>query len=68
MVNELKQFPEAAHLSPDLDSLNLVQYRQLISGKNRIIYEIRGMIIYIHIVCDAWQDMVNIPYKRLLRI
>ncbi len=68
VVNELKKFPEAGHLPPELDSLNLVQYRQLISGKNRIIYEIRGMTIYIHIICDARQDMGNILYKRLLRI
>ena len=68
IVNELKKFPEAGHIPSELASLNLAQYRQVISGKNRIIYEIRGMIIYIHIVCDARQDMATILFKRLLRI
>lgn len=67
VINGLKKLPEAGHIPPELDSLNLTQYRQVISGKNRIIYEIRGIMIYIHIVCDARQDMATLLFKRLLR-
>ncbi len=67
VVNELKKLPEAGHIPPELESLNLVQYRQVMSGINRIVYEIRGLMIYIHIVCDSRQDMAEILFKRLLR-
>lgn len=66
VVNELTTFPALGHTPPELHSLNLGQYRQVIAGKNRIIYEIRGMTIYIHIICDARQDMPTILFKRLL--
>lgn len=66
-VSSLKTFPNAGSTPPELDLLNLTQYRQIILGKNRIVYEVRGNIIYIHIVCDTRQDMASLLFKRLLR-
>ncbi len=66
-VNALKTFPDAGNIPPELNELNLSQYRQVIAGKNRIIYEARGNVIYIHIVCDTRQDMASLLFKRLLR-
>ena len=67
-VNALALFPEAGSIPPELDVLNLIQYRQVISGKNRIIYEVKGTSVFIHIVCDTRRDMVSLLMKRLLRI
>ena len=66
-VNSLKLFPKAGHIPPELSVLNLTQYKQIISGMNRIIYEIRENTIYIHIVCDARKDMASLLLTRLLR-
>jgi len=48
--------------------LGLQQYRQVISGMSRIIYELRDEVIYIHIVCDTRRDMRTLLSRRLLRM
>jgi len=40
-------------LPGELRDLNLVQFRQAISGMNRIIYEVRDTTIYVHAICDT---------------
>ena len=67
-VKDLESFPEKGKIPPELAKLNLSQYRQVISEMNRIIYEIRQKIIYIHIICDTRRDMQTLLSKRLLRI
>jgi hypothetical protein len=35
---------------------------------NRIVYEVRQDIVYIHIVCDTRKDMKSLLTRRLMRI
>lgn len=62
----LKSFPLAGSVPGEIRSLNLSQYRQILSGRNRIIYEVRQDTIYVHIICDSRQDMRSILTSRLL--
>jgi hypothetical protein len=48
--------------------LNLSQYRQILSGMNRIIYEVRQDTLYIHVIVDARRNMTSLLTRRLLRI
>jgi hypothetical protein len=48
--------------------LDLNEYRQVVSGMNRIIYEIRQDAVFIHAVVDVRRDMVSLLTKRLLRV
>ncbi len=66
-VINLKEFPYSGSIPEELEKLNLDQYRQAISGMNRIIYEIRQNIVYIHIIVDSRQDLKQLLTKRLLR-
>ena len=66
-VNTLKSFPLSGSIPEELESLHFNHYRQVISGMNRIIYEIRQDTIYIHIVCDTRKDMKSLLTRRLLR-
>lgn len=66
-VTNLQSFPLMGKVPEELESLNLTQYRQIISGMNRIIYEVRQQTIYIHIVCDTRKDMQSLLTRRLLR-
>ena len=66
-VGTLQTFPLGGKIPEELDKLNLTQYRQVISGMNRIIYEVRQETIYIHMVCDTRKDMQCLLTKRLLR-
>lgn len=67
-VNTIKTFPLSGNVPEELERLNLTQYRQVVSGMNRIVYEVRQEIIYIHIVCDTRKDMKSLLTRRLLRI
>jgi hypothetical protein len=48
--------------------VNLTQYRQVIPGMNRIVYELRNEVIYIHIVCDTRRNTQSLLTRRLLRV
>lgn len=66
-IRNLTTFPEIEAIPEELINLNIIQYRQIISGKNRIIYEIRNKTIYIHIITDSRQDFKSLLIKRILR-
>ena len=67
-IRNLKTFPLAGSIPEEIEKLNLSQYRQLFSGMNRIIYEVRQDTLYIHIVVEARRDMESLLTRRLLRI
>lgn len=58
--------PKAGRIPPELESLNIAQYRQILSGMNRIIYEVRGDTAYIHMVCDTRRDLQSLLMKRIV--
>lgn len=59
--------PQAGAVPAEIEMLNLSEYRQVISGLNRIIYEIRQEVVFVHAVVDVRRDMVSLLTKRLLR-
>ncbi|MGV8900097.1 MAG: type II toxin-antitoxin system RelE/ParE family toxin [Burkholderiaceae bacterium] len=66
-INTLKTFPLGGKIPEEIESLHLTQFRQVLSGMNRIIYEVRQETLYIHIVCDVRKDMKSHLTRRLLR-
>ena len=66
-IRNLKDFPFAGSIPEELARLDLTQYRQIITGMNRVIYEVRQEVIYIHIVADTRKDMKTLLTQRLLR-
>ena len=67
-IRNLQVFPQAGVIPEEIQKLNLSQYRQVISGINRIIYEVRQDTIYIHVIVDARRDMNALLTRRLLRV
>jgi len=68
VIRHLKDFPFAGAIPEELEPLSLTQYRQIITGMNRVIYEVRQEVIYIHIVVDTRKDMKTLLTQRLLKI
>lgn len=64
--------PQASPLSgavPDeVRELGSERYRQLISGRNLVIYEPTAEVVYIHIVCDVRRDLRGLLARRLLQV
>ena len=66
-IRNLQHFPQAGLIPDEIAKLNLTQYRQVLSGMNRIIYEVRQDSIYVHVIADARRDMNSLLNRRLLR-
>lgn len=66
-IRNLATFPYLGAIPEELQSLNLVQYRQTLSGMNRIIYEVREDTIYIHIIANSRRDLKSFLMHRLVR-
>lgn len=60
--------PDAGIVCQDLAALGITTYRQMLTGQNRIIYEVdvAGNRIFIHIVCDQRRDLQTLLMRRLL--
>ena len=67
-VRALQSFPLAGGIPDEIRNLNLTQFRQVISGRNRIIYEIRPNAIFIHAICDTRKDIRALLKLRVSRV
>ena len=65
-VDMIQDHPKLGRIPPELESLNIAQYRQVLSGMNRIIYELRDDTAYIHIVCDSRRDLQGLLMRRIV--
>ena len=61
---ESERFPGAGHAPPELP---VTHFLEIIAAKNRVIYEVVGDIVYIHIICDCRQDFKTKLARRPLR-
>jgi toxin ParE1/3/4 len=66
-IRHLAIFPHFGSIPEELETLNLNQYRQTLSGMNRIIYEVRQDTVYIHIIVDSRRDLKSFLMHRLVR-
>jgi len=66
-ISNLATFPHLGRIPDELEVLQLTQYRQILSGKNRVIYEVRQDTVFIHAIIDTRRDMMSFLMARLLR-
>ena len=66
-IRNLASFPQLGGVPDELVTLNLSQYRQLLSGMNRIIYEVRQDAVYVHLIVDTRRDLKDVLMSRMLR-
>ena len=65
-IRNLRAFPYLGAIPPELDDIHIHQYRQLICGMNRIIYEVRGDTLYVHVIVDTRRDLSALLMRRLV--
>ena len=65
-IRSLNAFPYLGAIPPELGDIHIHQYRQLICGLNRIIYEVRGDTLYVHIIVDTRRDLSALLIRRLV--
>src|SRR5260370_35265074 len=63
----IRQFPQSGYVPAELADFGGLNFREALSGANRVIYEVRDDTIYIHVVVDTRRDLRTLLQKRLLR-
>lgn len=66
-VAMIAQHPGVGRVPPELESLHITQYQQVLAGMNRIIYERRADTAYVHLICDDRRDLKRLLMRRLTR-
>jgi toxin ParE1/3/4 len=66
-IRTIQAVPKHGAVPDELAEVNLTQYRPVIPGMNRIVYELRNEVINIHIVCDTRRNTQSLLTRRLLR-
>ena len=59
--------PKNVTVPTELSDFGGLNFREALSGQNRVIYEVRDDTIYIHVVTDTRRDLRTLLQKRLLR-
>ena len=67
-ITQIRQFPESGHVPAELEGFVDETFRQALSGKNRIIYQVREDVLYVHLVCDARRDLQALLQRIVLRL
>jgi len=63
----LISFPDRGHTPPELERINLFNYKEIHFKPYRIIYQIIENKIYIHCVFDGRRDLQEVLENRLFR-
>ncbi|OZI52114.1 type II toxin-antitoxin system RelE/ParE family toxin [Bordetella genomosp. 5] len=63
-ILHLESFPQVGHAPAELPATHFLE---IIAAKNRVIYEVAGDTVYIHIICDSRQDFKTRLTRRPIR-
>lgn len=66
-VMSLKEFPKSGRIVPELEKQGILQYRELIQGYYRIIYEISDDKVIVHTIIDGRRNFEDIIISKLSR-
>jgi toxin ParE1/3/4 len=67
-IAQIRRFPDSGHVPVELEGFADDTIRQVLSGKNRIIYQVRDDILYLHLVVDTRRDLQSLLHRIVLRL
>lgn len=66
-VMSLKNHPKSGRVVPELEKQGIIQYRELIQGYYRIVYEISDDKVIVHTIIDGRRNFEDIIISKLSR-
>lgn len=66
-VMSLKKHPRIGRVVPELEKQGILQYRELIQGYYRIVYEISDDKVIVHTIIDGRRNFEDIIISKLSR-
>ncbi|WP_028216333.1 type II toxin-antitoxin system RelE/ParE family toxin [Paraburkholderia oxyphila] len=67
-ITQIRQFPASGHAPAELEGFLEGGFRQALSGKNRIIYQVRDNTVFVHLVVDARRDLPSLLERIVVRL
>lgn len=67
VCERLEQNPQRGHFLPKLKSLGIKSYREVHFKPYRVIYELIGRDVFVHLIIDGRRSLQSILERRLLR-
>jgi plasmid stabilization system protein ParE len=67
-IAHVRRFPESGHVPSELEGFGDDNFRQVLSGKNRIVYQVRDDTLYIHLFVDRRRDLLALLHRIVLRL
>jgi toxin ParE1/3/4 len=67
-IAHIRQFPASGHPPAELEGFFEDGFRQVLSGKNRIIYQVRDDTVFVHLVVDVRRDLPSLLQRIVLRL
>jgi toxin ParE1/3/4 len=64
----LSRYPDRGHIPPELERINLLNFKEIHYKPYRIIYEIIEKQVFIHCIFDGRRDLQEVLEFRLLRL
>lgn len=66
-IYKLASLPNRGHYPPELERIDIQEYREIHFKPYRIIYTIEDTEAFIHCVLDGRRDLSDLLQKRLIR-
>ena len=64
---QLETIPDRGHVPPELERVQVMEYREILWKSYRIIYQVAGKTVHILAVLDGRRDLGDLLIRRLLR-
>lgn len=65
-IATLESFPQRGTIPKELETLGVLDFRQLNMEQFRLIYRVLGQTVYIVLIADGRRDMQSLLQQRLL--
>ncbi|MCR5318325.1 MAG: type II toxin-antitoxin system RelE/ParE family toxin [Treponema sp.] len=66
-IMSLQKYPKRGRVVPELEKQGILQYRELIQGYYRIVYEISDGKVIVHTIIDGRRNFEDIIISKLSR-
>ncbi len=65
-VSSLMNFPQKGRVAPELHSIGITSYRELVESPWRIIYRVADSTVYIVTLLDSRRNVEEVLYKKVI--
>ena len=67
VCERLEQHPKRGHFLPELKSIGIKSYREIHFKPYRVIHEVIGRDVFVHLIVDGRRSLQAVLERRLLR-